>query len=64
MKSLRDFEQFSIKENEMFTLNGGKKTEGGSYTYEGIEMCYSSDRTSWITGKTRRFDVAPCGCEC
>jgi hypothetical protein len=28
MKSLRDFEQFSIKENEMFTLNGGKKQKG------------------------------------
>jgi hypothetical protein len=63
MKSIKDFEQFTIKQNEMFTLNGGKKTEGGTYQFEGILMCYSSDRESWLWGD-KKFDVKPCDCEC
>lgn len=59
-----DFKDCIIEQNKMYNIQGGKKTEGGSYMYEDVEMCYSSDRRSWITGKTRYKDVAPCGCDC
>lgn len=61
---LNDFMENAISQDRMYAVNGGKETVGGSYMFEDIEMCYSSDRTSWITRKTRYKDNAPCGCEC
>ena len=64
MKKINDFTENAISQNSMYSVSGGKKTEGGTYMLDDVEMCYSSDRKSWITGKTRYKKLAPCGCEC
>jgi hypothetical protein len=45
-------------------VNGGKKTDGGTFMLDDVEMCYESDTSHWWTSKVKKNDVAPCGCDC